>query len=118
MGEGVRAHRAGLGPLEPVVTHRGGGQYQDARLVLFRDATSTACGYGQAASGPFYCPGDQNVYIDLGFYDDLHNRFGAPGDFAQAYVLAHEIGHHVQHLLGTEQQVRQLQRQRPDSSPR
>ncbi len=95
---------------------RGGGQYQDARLVLFRDATGTACGYGQAASGPFYCPGDQNVYIDLGFYDDLHNRFGAPGDFAQAYVLAHEIGHHVQHLLGTEQQVRQLQRQRPDQA--
>ncbi|HSE28463.1 MAG TPA: neutral zinc metallopeptidase [Gemmatimonadales bacterium] len=95
---------------------RGGGQYQDARLVLFRDATSTACGYGQSASGPFYCPGDQNVYIDLGFYEELHNRFGAPGDFAQAYVLAHEIGHHVQHLLGTERQVRELQRQRPDQA--
>ena len=95
---------------------RGGGQYQDAKLVLFRDATATACGYGQAASGPFYCPGDQNVYIDLGFYDELASRFGAPGDFAQAYVLAHELGHHVQHLLGTEQQVRQLQRQRPDDA--
>jgi hypothetical protein len=95
---------------------RAGGQYQDAKLVLFRDATSTACGYGQAASGPFYCPGDHNVYIDLGFYDELQRRFGAPGDFAQAYVLAHEIGHHVQRQLGTEEQVRQLQRQRPDAA--
>ncbi|HJS48113.1 MAG TPA: neutral zinc metallopeptidase [Gemmatimonadales bacterium] len=95
---------------------RGGGQYRDAKLVLYRDATATACGQGRSASGPFYCPGDGKVYVDLGFYDELRDRFGAPGDFAQAYVLAHEIGHHAQHLLGTEGQVRQLQRQRPDQA--
>ena len=74
--------------------------YQEPRLVLFRDAVKSACGIAQSAIGPFYCPGDQQVYIDLGFYDQLKNRFRAPGDFAQAYVIAHEIGHHVQTLLG------------------
>lgn len=90
--------------------------YRDATLVLFRDVTQTACGYGQSASGPFYCPGDEKVYVDLGFYDELKTRFGAPGDFAQAYVLAHEIGHHVQRLTGSEEEVRGFQRQRPDQA--
>jgi len=90
-----------------------GKDYPRARLVLFRDLTNTACGYGQSASGPFYCPADQKVYIDLAFFDELDRRFGAPGDFAQAYVLAHEIGHHVQLLLGIERDVRQLQQSNP-----
>lgn len=90
-----------------------GKDYPRARLVLFRDMTNTACGYGQSASGPFYCPADQKVYIDLAFFDELDRRFGAPGDFAQAYVLAHEIGHHVQTLLGIERDVRQLQQSNP-----
>lgn len=78
----------------------GGAQYREPTLVLFRDSTSTACGTGQAAMGPFYCSADEKVYIDLAFYDELQSRFKAPGDFAQAYVIAHEVGHHVQHLLG------------------
>jgi predicted metalloprotease len=86
-----------------------GRQYQDPRLVLFSGATPTACGMGRAAMGPFYCPPDQKVYIDLSFYDDLKRRFGAPGDFAQAYVIAHEVGHHVQNLLGIAGKVRSVQ---------
>ncbi len=80
-------------------------QYQHATVVLFRDTTESACGYAQTASGPFYCPDDQKVYIDLAFYEELRERFGAPGDFAQAYVLAHEIGHHVQKITGIEPRV-------------
>jgi hypothetical protein len=86
-----------------------GGRYQSTTLVLFRRATSTSCGYGQSASGPFYCPGDGKVYLDLSFFDELQRRFGAPGDFAQAYVVAHEVGHHVQNLLGINRQVQEAQ---------
>lgn len=85
---------------------RSGSDYPEPRLVLFRGAQSTACGYQQSAVGPFYCPGDRSVYIDLSFYDDLR-ALGGPGDFAQAYVIAHEVGHHVQNVLGTSQRVEQ-----------
>jgi hypothetical protein len=83
-------------------------QYARAKLVLFRNTVESASGFAESASGPFYCPGDQKVYIDLAFYDELKSRFGASGDFAQAYVIAHEIGHHVQNLTGIEQQVRHV----------
>ena len=92
-----------------------GKRYVEPTLVLYTGGTSTACGFGQAAMGPFYCPPDQRVYVDLSFYDDLRQRFGAPGDFAQAYVLAHEIGHHVQNLLGISDKV-QAARQRADEA--
>ncbi len=84
---------------------KGGATYREPRLVLFRGATQTACGQGQSAMGPFYCPSDQKVYIDLDFYETLKNRLGAPGEFAQAYVIAHEVGHHVQNLLGISAKV-------------
>ena len=87
---------------------KGGATYQEPQLVLFRGATQTACGQGQAAMGPFYCPADQKVYIDLGFYETLKSRLGAPGDFAQAYVIAHEVGHHVQNLLGINSKMNQM----------
>lgn len=90
-----------------------GVRYRHAKLVLFRDSIDSACGMAQTASGPFYCPGDEKVYIDLGFYDELKQRFGAPGEFAQAYVLAHEIGHHIQKLIGVEQKVHAAQEQNP-----
>ncbi len=92
---------------------KSGKTYEDPKLVLFSGSTQTACGLGQSASGPFYCPGDRKVYIDLAFFKELGSRFGAPGDFAQAYVIGHEVGHHVQNLLGISDQV-QAERQRSD----
>jgi predicted metalloprotease len=95
---------------------KAGRQYQNAKLVLFTDTVRSGCGFAEAAMGPFYCPLDQKVYIDLGFYNDLRTRFGAPGDFAQAYVIAHEVGHHVQNLIGIADEVRRLQQTRPDQA--
>lgn len=93
------------------IFRQSGETYVEPKLVLFSGATQSACGYGEAAMGPFYCPRDQTVYIDLSFYKDLQYRHKAPGDFAQAYVIAHEVGHHVQTLLGVSDQVRSLQGQ-------
>jgi len=93
-----------------------GVPYRHARLVLFRDAIDSGCGFAQSASGPFYCPENEKVYIDLGFYDELKTRFGAPGEFAEAYVLAHELGHHVQKLIGIEQKVHAAQEQNPQAA--
>jgi predicted metalloprotease len=90
-----------------------GARYRPARLVLFRNSTNSGCGPAQSAMGPFYCPLDERVYLDLGFHDELERRFAAPGDFAQAYVLAHELGHHVQHVLGDAARVRQAQESNP-----
>ena len=90
-----------------------GQQYRRAKLAIFTDSVDSACGSAQAAMGPFYCPADEKVYVDLAFYNELQDRFGAPGDFAQAYVIAHEIGHHVQNVLGLSDQVRRAQGQNP-----
>jgi predicted metalloprotease len=91
------------------------GGYRQPRLTLFSGSTPTACGYGQAAMGPFYCPGDERIYIDLRFFDTLQQRLGAPGDFAQAYVIAHEVGHHVQHQIGLTAKVDALRQQAPQA---
>jgi predicted metalloprotease len=92
------------------------GEYQATRVVLFRDGIDSACGFAQSATGPFYCPQDGRVYLDLGFFEELSRRFGAPGDFARAYVIAHEVGHHVQRLTGIERRVRSAQSSQPDAA--
>jgi uncharacterized protein len=92
---------------------RANEQYEPAKLVLFTGAVNTGCGFAQSAAGPFYCPADSKVYLDLDFFRELRDRFGAPGDFAQAYVVAHELGHHVQNLLGIEAKVRKQQQAHP-----
>jgi predicted metalloprotease len=97
------------------VFENAGGRYREPTLVLFSGRVNSACGLASAAVGPFYCPGDQKVYIDLSFYRDLQDRHGAPGDFAQAYVIAHEVGHHVQNLLGTSDKVQRMRQRLPES---
>ena len=92
-----------------VIFQQRGMVYQQPKLVLFTGGVESACGFAQSAMGPFYCPGDQKVYIDLDFYRELKDQLGAPGDFAQAYVIAHEVGHHVQNLMGTSDEVQRLQ---------
>lgn len=94
----------------------GGKQYIDPKLVLFSGSYPTACGMGEAAMGPFYCPQDRKVYIDLAFYEELQNRFHAPGDFAQAYVIAHEVGHHVQNLLGISDKIQRARSRDPQNA--
>jgi predicted metalloprotease len=94
----------------------GGGEYRPAQLVLFTQSTDSGCGFATSQVGPFYCPADETVYIDLDFFRELSTRFGAPGDFAQAYVLAHEIGHHVQHVTGISDEVNRLRQRNPDDA--
>src|SRR5438105_14652804 len=98
---------------EQILPEQARRAYRHAKLVLFRNYTQSGCGSAQSATGPFYCPEDEKVYIDLGFYDELKQRFGAPGEFAQAYVLAHEIGHHIQKITGIEQRVQRLREMQP-----
>jgi len=107
--------KATLGDTEDVwnklFRENGLGGYEEPTLVVFRGKVDSACGYASAAMGPFYCPADRKVYLDMSFFDELERRFGAPGDFAQAYVIAHEVGHHVQNLLGISEKVQQMRRQ-------
>ena len=105
MGQFVAAVLGGTEDAWGAVFQQGGSRYTPPTLVMFRGSTRTACGQGQAAMGPFYCPADRKVYIDLGFYDTMKRQLGAPGDFAQAYVVAHEVGHHVQNLMGLTEKV-------------
>jgi predicted metalloprotease len=101
------------GTWQKLLPAQAGRPYRHAKLVLFRDSIESACGQAESATGPFYCDADEKVYLDLGFFDELQGRFGAPGEFAQAYVIAHEIGHHVQKLLGIEGKVQRLRESNP-----
>jgi len=101
------------GTWQNLLPDQAGRPYRHAKLVLYRDSIDSACGEAESATGPFYCPGDEKVYLDLGFFDELQSRFRAPGEFAQAYVIAHEIGHHVQKLLGIEGRVQRLRQSNP-----
>jgi predicted metalloprotease len=112
MGDFVAAVLAYTEDAWQVIFRKQGQVYREPKLVLFTNRVNSACGMASAAVGPFYCPGDQQLYVDLSFFQDLKNRHGAPGDFAQAYVIAHEVGHHVQTLLGISNQVRQAGRGR------
>lgn len=112
-GEAVKFTKVILATTEDTwskIFQKMGKTYSPPRLVMYRGATPTGCGNGRSVMGPFYCPADRTAYIDLSFYDEMKNKLGAGGDFAQGYVIAHEVGHHVQHLLGIEPKVRQLQR--------
>lgn len=102
---------AAMGDMQSMWRELLGDRYQPTRVRIFRDRIESACGFAQSASGPFYCPADHYVYLDLGFFTELRRRFGASGDFAEAYVVAHEVGHHVQSLLGIDTRMRQLQSQ-------
>ena len=104
------------GTWEQLLPTQANKPYRHAKLVLFRGATRSACGAAESATGPFYCPGDEKVYLDLEFFDELRRRFGAPGEFAQAYVIAHEIGHHVQKVLGIEGKVQRLRQANPSQA--
>ena len=108
MGRFVASVLGGTEDAWGAIFREGGAEYRKPRLVLFSGATPTACGTGQSAMGPFYCPADQKVYIDLAFYETLKRQLGAPGDFAQAYVIAHEVGHHVQNLMGITEQMERV----------
>lgn len=110
MGEFISVILADTEDVWNELFRQAGREYREPRLVMFTDATDSACGFAQAASGPFYCPGDEKVYMDLGFFRSMQQQLGAPGDFARAYVISHEIGHHVQNLLGIMDQVPEQQR--------
>src|SRR5690606_35344415 len=116
MGEFVSVVLANTEDIWTPLFQQMGRTYEKPVLVLFRNSVNSACGYAQSAMGPFYCPGDNKLYIDLSFYQDMKNKLGAPGDFAQAYVIAHEVGHHVQNLLGVAAKVNQLERGKDEAA--